>query len=53
MKRNERVSVGTESSRVLKIDSAQLQLSLFPFSIVPLLAGNLARAAADALGGVN
>jgi hypothetical protein len=50
---NERVSVGTERSGILKIEPTKLQASLFAFAIVPLLAGNLTGAAADALGRID
>jgi hypothetical protein len=53
MERNERVGVRAERSRILKIEPTELQLCLFPLAIVPLLAGNLTRAAADALGGID
>ena len=53
MERNERVSVGAERSGILKIEPAELQPCLFSFAIVPLLAGNLTRAAADALGSID
>jgi hypothetical protein len=53
MKRNERVGVGTENGRVLKIELTKLQLGFFTLAIVPLLASNLASAATDALGGIH
>jgi hypothetical protein len=53
VKRNERVSVGAEGSRILKIEPTKLQFCLFSLAIVPLLAGNLAGAAADALGSID
>jgi hypothetical protein len=53
MERNERVSVGAECGRILKIEPAKLQSRLFPLAIVPLLAGNLTGTAADALGRIN
>jgi hypothetical protein len=53
VERNERVSVGAERSGILKIESAKLQFGLFPFAIVPLLAGNLTGAAANALGSID
>jgi hypothetical protein len=53
MERNERVSVGAERCRILKIEPTKLQLCLFSLAIVPLLAGNLTGAAADALGSID
>src|ERR1700751_6343529 len=52
MKGDQGESICTESSRVLKT-LIEIQLGLFPFAIVPLLAGNLTCATADALGYVD
>jgi hypothetical protein len=52
MKRDQGVSFRAESGRVLKTQ-VEVQLGFFPLAIVPLLAGNLARPAADALGYVD
>jgi hypothetical protein len=53
MERNQRVSVRAERSGILKIEPTQLQVCLFPLAVVPLFAGDLTRAAADALGGID
>jgi hypothetical protein len=52
MKGDQGESICAESSRVLKTQ-IEIQLGLFPFAIVPLLAGNLTCATADALGYVD
>ena len=53
MEGDERVCVGAESGRVLKIECSELQFRLLPIAIVPLLAGHLAGPAADTPSGVN
>src|ERR1700751_3019046 len=52
MKGDQRESICAESGRVLKTQ-IEIQLILFAIAIVPLLAGNLTCATADALGYVD
>ena len=52
MKRDQCISFRAESRRVLKA-KIEIQLSLLSFAVIPLLAGNLACPAADALGNVD
>ena len=52
MKGDQGERICAESGRVLKAQ-IEIQLGLFPFAIVPLLAGNLTCATADALGDVD
>jgi hypothetical protein len=52
MKRDQRECVRTQSRGVLKAQ-VTIQLRLFPFAIIPLLAGNLARPASNTLRDVD
>src|SRR5262252_4796651 len=53
MEFDERVCLGAQRSRVLKVQRTRLQLGLFSFAIVPLLARDLASATTDTIGGVD
>jgi hypothetical protein len=53
MKRYERVRFGAESRGILKSNLSQLQLSFFPFAVVPLLTSHLASPAANTFGRVD
>ena len=52
MKCDERIRVGIESDGVLKTDS-RFQFGMYPIAIIPLFAGDLARAASYAISGVD
>jgi hypothetical protein len=52
VERDQGQGLGAESCRVLKTQVV-LQLCIFTLAVIPLLAGNLASAAADALRNVN
>jgi hypothetical protein len=52
MKGDQSVSFRTESGRILKTQ-VEIQLGLFPLSIIPLFAGNLTCPAADTSGDID
>jgi hypothetical protein len=52
MKCDQRISAGIKSDGVLETESG-FQLGVYPIAIIPLLAGNLASATSDAVGGID